>query len=242
MSNIAVLNNVDHKELRIITSRSADYGDDVNCAITFPAEFRNLQANYPIVFGQEPQTGQFVPLALFGFTHGQNLFLKDGGWDANYIPLVVEREPFLIGVPQSSDDVGDSRGPVIHVDMDSPRISSGEGERVFLEHGGISDYLDRVNSVLKTINDGLTVGEAFASALQEHGLLEPFSLDVELNDGSQNRMAGYHTINEQKLAGMSGDELASLHQHGYLMAIYMVIASMSNLRALIDRQNALLEQ
>ena len=50
MTNSVLLNNIDHKDLRVITTRSAAYGDDVMFALTFPAEFRNVQAHYPIVF------------------------------------------------------------------------------------------------------------------------------------------------------------------------------------------------
>ena len=74
MTRHAHLNNVEHKDLRIITARGAQYGDDMMYALTFPAEFRNVQAHYPIVFGKAPD-GTFTPLALFGFREKQNLFL-----------------------------------------------------------------------------------------------------------------------------------------------------------------------
>ena len=54
-----LLNNVDHKDLRVITTRGAEYGDDVMFALTFPAEFRNIQAHYPIVFRKT--RGRAVP-------------------------------------------------------------------------------------------------------------------------------------------------------------------------------------
>ena len=50
MPNHAALNNVEHRDLRIDTRRLAALGDDVMCAATFPAEFRNVQSHYPIVF------------------------------------------------------------------------------------------------------------------------------------------------------------------------------------------------
>jgi hypothetical protein len=75
--------------------------------------------------------------------------------------------------------------------------------------------------------------------LQEHELLESFVLDVGLDDGSQNRLAGFHTINEDRLAALGGDAIARLHAAGHLHAIYMVIASLSNFRQLIERKNAL---
>ena len=71
MPNTALLNNIDHRELRIITARGAEYGDDVMVAMTFPGEFRNIQAHYPIVFRKTAE-GQFQPLALLGFQERQN--------------------------------------------------------------------------------------------------------------------------------------------------------------------------
>jgi hypothetical protein len=236
MTKNVLLNNVDHKDLRVITRRSAAYGDDVMFAVTFPAEFRNLQAHYPIVFLKAPDTGQFQPVALFGFKDRENLFLSEAGWDAAYLPLTVVRQPFLIGVQRPEPGSVD-RQMVIHVDLDSPRISSTEGEKVFLEHGGITPFLDRINSVLHTIHGGIEGTPAFIQALLELDLLESFVLDVELNDGSQHRLAGFYTINEERLNELGGDALEKLNRNGHLLAIYMAIASLSNLRALIDRKN-----
>ena len=61
MNNV-LLNNIDHKDLRVITTRSAAYGDDVKSALTFPAEFRNVQACYPIVF-HKAADGKFQSIA-----------------------------------------------------------------------------------------------------------------------------------------------------------------------------------
>ena len=36
-------------------------------------------------------------------------------------------------------------------------------------------------------------------ALQEFDLLEQFNLDIELTNGTNNRLAGFYTINEDKL-------------------------------------------
>ncbi|MDH3410543.1 MAG: SapC family protein, partial [Gammaproteobacteria bacterium] len=157
MPNHVLLNNVDHKDLKVITARSAEYGDDVQFAITFSWEFRSIQAHYPIFFRKGPKDGEFIAVALFGFVDKENLFLSDAGWDASYIPLTVEREPFLIGFQQPAGSGSSDKAPVIHLDIDSPRISDSEGEAVFLAHGGISAYLERINSILNTINEGYGV-------------------------------------------------------------------------------------
>ncbi|MEE7548880.1 SapC family protein, partial [Xanthomonas sp. Kuri4-1] len=55
--------------------------------------------------------------------------------------------------------------------------------------------------------------------------------------GAQHRLAGFHTIDEDRLRALDADALWQLHQAGWLEPIYMVVASMSNFRALIERMN-----
>ena len=224
-----LLNNVDHKELRVITRRGAAYGNNVMFALAIPAEFRSLQMHYPIVFRKSDDGASFESIALFGLQEGENLFLDANGWDATDVPLAIERQPFLIGV--NGDEL------LVHVDLDSPRVSRSEGEAVFLTHGGNTEYLERINSVLLALHQGLQSMPSFIAALLEHELIESFVLDIELSDGSEGRLAGLYTINEDKLNALGGAALERLHKNGYLHAIYMQVASMSNFRALIERKN-----
>jgi hypothetical protein len=230
MTKNVLLNNVDHKNLRVIGARSEQYGDAVMSSATFPAEFRNVQAHYPIVF-HKASDGQFQPLALFGFQQGQNLFLSASGWDAAYVPLLIERQPFLIGVGHGQ--------LMIHIDVDHPRVSETHGERLFREHGGPTEFLERMNSVLLTIHHGLEQTPAFTRALLEHELLESFVFDVQLGDGSQHRLAGFYTIHEERLSALPGDALERMSKAGHLQAAYMAVASLSNFRALVERQKRL---
>jgi hypothetical protein len=64
-------------------------------------------------------------------------------------------------------------------------------------------------------------------------------LDIELDDGSQNRLAGFYTIHEERLAALKPEQLGRLHEAGYLQAIYMAVASLSQFRELIERKNRL---
>jgi hypothetical protein len=227
MTRTVLLNNVDHKDLRVITTRAAEYGDDVMFAVTFPAEFRNLQAHYPIVFRKSPDGTTFEPMALLGLKEGQNLFLHGQRWDATYLPLAIERLPFYIGT--AGDEL------VVHVDLESPRIGTTEGETVFLPHGGSTPFLERMTSVLLAIHEGLQSTPAFIAALLEHDLLEPFVFDVELADGARSRLSGFFTINEERLQALGGSALEQLSRAGHLQAAYMAIASLSQLRALVER-------
>jgi hypothetical protein len=231
MPKSVLLNNVDHKNLRVITRRGAEFGDSQMLTPTFPSEFRDVQACYPIVFRKTTDGLGFESVALFGFQEGENLFLKDGRWDALYLPMLVERQPFQIGI--------NGNELMVHIDLDSPRVSDVDGQPVFKEHGGNTEFLEQSTSLLGAIHQGLQGSPGFLAALLEHELLESFVLDVELNDGSQNRLVGFYTINEDRLAALGGDAITRLHLAGMLQPIYMAIASLSNFRALIDRKNAL---
>ena len=237
MSNIQLLNNVDHKDLRVITRRSATLGDSVWFALTFPHEFRNIQRHYPIFFTKNPDNGQFQAVAMLGFEDGENLFLSEDGWDAAYVPLSIVRQPFLVGFQHIQEGGGVNTQTVISIDMDSPRISTTEGEPLFLEHGGTSDYLEQMNSVLDLINQGFQRNQGFIDMLLGMDLLESFVLDVELNDSSSHRLTGFYTINEESLSRLTGDDLVILNNNGYLEAVYMIIASMSNIPDLVERRN-----
>lgn len=239
MAKFELLNNVDHRDLHVRTERSAELGDNYWYVPTFPAEFRNVQRCYPIFFMKNPDTGKFQAMAMFGFEEGENLFLDDGGWDAGYIPLSVLRQPFLIGVQEARQEGAAGTQFVVSVDMESPRVSTTEGERVFLEYGGNSDYLERITSILKVIHEGYERSTSFADMLLGMELLESFVLDVELDDGSTHYLSGFYTINETSLAGLEGKDLVVLNNNGYLEAIYMVIASMSNIPDLVNRKNRL---
>ncbi|MBB3222329.1 SapC family protein [Pseudoduganella umbonata] len=229
MTNHVLLNNVQHKDLKVITRHGHGFGDELMYVATFPAEFRTLQAHYPIVFRKAEDGRTFEPIVLFGFQAGENLFLKADGWDAPEIPLMVERQPFLIG--RNGDEM------LVHVDLDSPRVSRTEGEPAFLPHGGITEYLERINSILFTIHEGLQGNVGFVDALLKYELLESFVFDIELDDGSQNRLAGFYTIHEERLHALSTEAIGALHKAGYLQPIHMVLASLSQFRALIDRKN-----
>lgn len=227
---LQLLNNITHKDLRVITQRGARWGDNVMSALVTPDEFRRVQAHYPILF-QPDGHGSYHAVALFGLEQGHNVFLTDDGWDADYVPLSIQRLPFSIGVADEELRV--------MVDMASPRISLGaQGEAVFLPQGGTTDYIDNINSVLRTLHEGLEAAPEFVQALVAHDLLESVVVDVERPDGSRGQLVGFSMIHEERLAALDAATIGLLHQADYLQPIYMAIASLSHLPTLIRRHLA----
>lgn len=235
MPNFALLNNVAHKNMRVIRENSLQYGDSDMSVVTFPQEFRAIQNEYPIFFQKNNETGKFIPIALTGLRQNENLFLSDKGWDAQYIPASIKRRPFLIGVQPPKPGEGEQASRMVYVDMDSPRISETQGEPVFLPHGGYSPYLESMVDLLEYIQYGTDLNEQFIQALLANELLEIVTLEITLKNGEQNNLAGMYTINEEKLAALSGVAIAELHNKGFVEYIYMVLASHSNMIKLIAR-------
>ena len=238
MTNHVLLNNIEHKDIKITTDRTQEMGDNVWFAQTFPREFRNVQAHYPILFQKDSDTGQFMPVALFGFENDDNLFLDNGKWDAAYIPFAVQRMPFYIGFQNIDNNGVPEKQRVITLDLDSPKVSKDKGVDLFLEHGGNSDYLEDVAIILETLHEGIQENEAFLEALVSLELLEDVILDIELNDKSKHQLVGFYTINEDKLNALSADHFIGLQQAGFIEPIYMIIASQMNIHALVARKNA----
>lgn len=242
MARYEMLNNVQHRDVRVVTRRSAATGDAVQFVMTFPLEFRRAQAHFPIFFQKDPNTGKLFPIILLGFEQGENLFLGPNGWETPYVPMSVLRGPFLIGF-QENPEAPEGKQAVITVNMDSPLITTSEdGARLFLEHGGSSDYLENLTDLLEDIQAGLEMNAVFIEALEDHDLIESVTLDVTLNNGAQRQLLGLYTINEDRLTELDGDVLSALHRGRHLQSIYMILASHGHFSKLIDRRNAMLAE
>lgn len=234
MSNHQILNPADHGNLRVRADAAPELGDGVMSCLVVPSEFRRLACEYPIFFRFDGESRSFSAVALFGFEGGENLFLEGGQWDAASRPFAMAVQPFLVGRPQGGQGAGQ-----VHIDMGHPRVTmaGGEGVRVFDDAGQPSPWLEEVAGMLGALDEGYRASGEFYAALDRHDLLEPFSMDVTLDNGASHRLVGYHLINEEKLRALDAAALAELHGAGQLEPLYMALASLGNLGKLVRRKN-----
>ncbi len=238
MSNHIQLNNQTHKTLKASIKFSNEFGDNVSSALTFPTEFMNIQKEYPILFSKNPDTGEFQSVVLFGLKKDENLYLQKGEWNANYIPAVMAKGPFLIGKEDQEIEGETVNSAIIVVNMDSPRIDNINGEAVFLDNGISSPYLDKITHALSIIDQGTAMSKAMFDAFNEYDLIEPITLDIELNNGEKWNISGNYTIHAEKLAQLDGLALDKLNKAGFLSLAFSVTASLSNVKKLVDIKNA----
>ncbi|MBS7458666.1 SapC family protein [Coralloluteibacterium stylophorae] len=244
MARYELLDNVAHRDLRVVTGFGAELGDASGVVPAFPTEFAELQREYPIFFRRDEASGAWHPVALLGFQPNENLFLQDGRWNATYLPGAVARGPFLIGFRERQVDGEPRREPVVHVDLEHARIASGgEGEAVFLPQGGHSPYLQHIVTVLRGIADGVEAGKAMYAEFDALGLIQPMRLDIRFDESAGVNLTGLYGIDRERLAALDAPALHRLHASGWLEGAYLVLASLHNLRRLIaEKQRRLRAQ
>ena len=233
MSNFEVLDPKQHQSLRVNTQPGAAFGDNVMSAMVFPFEFRTLQAEYPVLFRKDGQTGQFYALALFGLEPKENLYLDGAQWIARYLPLSARRAPFLI-TERKSLDAHRAAELLVSIDLDHPRTHHPDGELVFNEDGSNSPLLDSTIERLGDIHAGHEQTRQYFDALNAFNLITPMRLEVPLDDPLE--LTGFYGIDEDQLAALSDADLKQLQTAGFLDHTYMVLASLSQLSGLIQKK------
>src|SRR4249919_1719816 len=242
MARYELLNNVLHKDLRVTTRFGPEFGDDIGMVPAYPTEYAELQREYPIFFRRDKEGGEYQSVALLGFDRQENLFLGGGHWNAAYVPGAVAKGPFLIGFQERNLDGDSRREPVIHVDMDHPRVNLSEGAPVFMPQGGHSPYLEHIITVLSGIHDGTQAGKAMFAAFDSVGLIQPVRVEVNLDDQHRVNLAGLYGIDRDRLAALDAPSLHFLNQSGYLEGAFLVQSSMHNMRRLIAEKQRRLRQ
>ena len=234
MTNRVLLNNVDHGDLRVATGHGAAFGDAINQVLIFPTEFEAVQREYPIFFRKDAD-GAFQAVALLGLDRDENLFLDSPGegWNARHVPAIQQRGPFSIALRDGGGE------PMIHVDLDDPRIlaAKAQGEPVFLPAGGNSPYLQHVARLLGVIYDGLEIGKAMFAAFEAADLIEPVEVEIKLDEHTQYDLPGLYTISQDRFAALDGVALEALHRAGFLAAAQWVLSSLGNVGLLVELKN-----
>lgn len=237
MANRVLLNNVDHHDVRVRVGHRAAFGDAVNQITVFPTEYEELQGEYPILFRRNPD-GAYYSVALLGLDRDENLFLGEEGWQGRYVPALLQRGPFSIGISSGGPNGEPLGEPMIHIDLDDPRVSRTDGQPVFLTHGGNSPYLDHIAGVLRAIYAGVEVNKTIFAAFEQFDLIEPVTVEIQLSDTRQYNVPDCYTISQQRLMQLDGAALEQLHRADYLRAAIWVASSLRNISRLIDIKNA----
>ncbi len=233
MSNIVSLNFDKHSQLRVQASQRHSSAINQHLMPVVPAEFGRASSCFPIIVTKNADTGEFTFSAMMGFQPGENLFVREGRWDADYEPLQIQRQPFFVGDDQDSK--------VVCFDSDSLALSDDDGEPLFNAQSQASDYLLTVQQILTQLLSGEIESQKLVSELVELKLLTPFRLDIEFTDRSKQAVQGAYMIDENKLAELDDQVVLRLYRSGVIGLMHNLQTSMHQLPNLIARKNRMLD-
>jgi len=228
-----ILDKDQHRDIRIITSRGEKYGDNIHFVPVVADELRSLVLEYAICFIKNKHTGQFGLHSLLGFETGENLYLRNNQWEANYLPMHIRRQPFNLGSTGTEDTLPSPANTLITIDMANTRVQKAVGESLFESDGSPTVHLQNISKLLAMLAPSMARTEAFITSLLEHDLIEPLQLSITGANNEQKRFEGLYSINEEKLLTLKGELLQQFHTKGYLQASYLMLASLGQLQKLI---------
>lgn len=234
MSKATVINNVDHKNLKVNTRVNANL--NVNRSLVYSTEIGELHKEFPLVFFKNPE-GKLQLHAILGLAKDENLFIGESGWITRFVPALLARGPFSLGYKKVEKE-SEQQDPVICIDMEDPRVNNETGEDVFLQFGGEAPYLNYVKKALQTIDRGIHFDKTLYTLIESMDLLEPVAINIKLSNVEEVNFNDYYTVDHNKLSKLDGENLAKLNQFGVLSLLYFVLSSMGNFQTLIELKNA----
>ena len=225
VTKMVLLNTQTHRNLKIQAGPSAKFGDNSRYVSVVLSEFPFLVPHYPIFFSKDPETGAFLCGALLGFDEGENLFLDDPAGLDSYRPLNLQRGPFY------------AVGSEVAIDFDSPRVGGETGTSLFTDTGESTPYLESIVAAMAELRHGMVMTGVFIDTLLKLKLIEPVKLSLEFDDGLTRELQGLYTIDKEALADLADADIVELFRRGYLHLIYLMIASLKQIRVMAQKKN-----
>ena len=234
MAQLVVVDNKNHLNLKIDTNKAEQHGAKLNLVPAVMSEFINMAVQYPLVITKNAETGQFVFAAMLGFEVGENLFWRDEQWQGLYLPLQIRRQPFFVSNNDNNTDKGNY---VVCFDRDSPTILPEGEQAIFDEQGEETEYFQQAKACLAQLLRGEIDNQRLLANLEKMALLQVMKMEITFANQQATTLNGLYTIDQEKLASLSADNIATLHSEGHLQAIYTLITSLGQMHQLIDLKN-----
>jgi hypothetical protein len=111
----------------------------------------------------------------------------------------------------------------------------GLGERLFDSDGERTQYLQGVLGFLQAYQAQFEATRAFSQRLIELNLLEAMQAQFSLRSGQRMTLAGFMSVNRERLKALPGDVLARLAARGDLDLIYSHLHSQRNFTPTAER-------
>ncbi|MFT3821990.1 MAG: SapC family protein [Rubrivivax sp.] len=227
------LDSTAHRQLKVpVPVADWSVAARLNSIFLAAVEFADACRDFPIVFvraGQDPDgKPQIAPVAVFGLSAEENLFIEpDGQWRATYMPAVLRLYPFAIGRI-------DEQNFALCVDAAWSALSQGSGEALFDAQGEATEFTRQVVAQAEKTEEEVQRTRLVGERLLQLELLREMRFDVDLPGGQKLAVEGFFTVDEEKLKALPDATLVELARNGVLGLIQAHLISMANMRRLAE--------
>jgi hypothetical protein len=226
------LDTAAHRSLKVGTPM-ADWSvaAKLNAIFVAAIEFRDVAAEYPIVFvnaGTSPEgKREIAPVAVFGLGPQENLFVQGTAWRARYQPALLRAYPF--GIARTDD-----KRVVIVIDEAWPGWSQTEGQALFNADGKPTEHMAALREHLEKVEAEVQRTRYFGQALAEADLLVDMRFDATLPGGQVVTVDGFLIVDEKKLAALPDAKVLEFHRNGVLALVLAQQMSLRHMQQLVQ--------
>jgi hypothetical protein len=231
-----LLEAAQHRKLKMGALADFSITKNMHAVFVTATEVPQAALEFPVVFvhtGDRDGSGRALisPIVLLGLVGNENLFLDGPRWDARYIPAFIRRYPFLTA------NLRGASAPGVLIDIAWSGFSeAGEGEPLFDDKDQPAPALQRAIRFLEMFEAEAQRTRLFCARLGELELLKEMKADATLPDGTKMSVDGFFTVDEDKLAKLPDATVVELHRSGMLGLLNLHLASLANLRHMVERK------
>ena len=188
-------------------------------------EFALAGRQMPIVFASQ---APHMPVALTGLAPDRNLFVDEAGaWRRNcYVPAYLRRYPFLL-----VRAAADSDQLVLCIDPEAPQFAASAGEPIFDADRKPAPLATKALEFTQSVEAAFRKTQDFAEGLSLMGLLQPAATQFDF-EGKPFRVDGFHAVDRERMGQLTGEQLATLRDKGWLDAIFAHLLSLGGIAEL----------
>ncbi|MCJ8273729.1 MAG: SapC family protein [Psychrosphaera sp.] len=216
--NYQVVSNKRHKNTKIKPDIAFESIEKLNNMSVLMQEFSRVGSEMPVIFIKHPQSGIFQAVAITGLLRGENLFVKDNAWQAQYLPASFGLYPFKIGRLPDTDSLG------FFLDEDCTRLNETAGSALFNGDGTESKVLESYRLSMTQYQQDMVQSDTFIKALHDKDLIVHCGYSFD-NKGEKETITGIYRVDLDKLNALSAIERQAFRDKGYMPYINAHIKS-----------------
>lgn len=195
-------------------------------------EVARAVCSFPVFLSRSAHTGHWLMSAVTGLWPGQSLAVSAGQYCATFMPTSMQTYPFA---PMKS--AGGARPWTIGLNESNPVFSQSEGDSIFDAGGRPSPYFDQISKQIEADIEHDIQTQQFLDHLVSNEFTKAVNINVHQDDGQVQTITGLHTIDEDKVQALSGEQLHELNERGYLLPMHALLMSLFQLNTLLRLNN-----